>query len=308
MISVYRKTNHTNQISQENTLRQGSWINIINPTKEETKKAVEKFKLPLDFIQAALDEDERPRIDKENHTLLFIIRVAIKEEKTYKVIPLGIILTKDFVFTICRQETDVINDFIANKIKTFCTTKKVRFLLQIIKNTNKYYDRYVDEIDKLVNLTEKKLLYSHQNEEVIKFLELQKVMVYFNTAVVSNDKVFNKMIKSNLINIYEEDKELLEDLIVENKEVIETLAIFSNILANTMDAYASIVSNNLNVVMKFLTSFTIILSVPTIIASLYGMNVQLPFQTYPWAFWFTIFVSALLMLILVVIFNKKKYF
>lgn len=309
MITIFRKTSQSTKLETVDNLIGGCWVHMVNPTKTELAKFMKSHPVPEEFIHASLDEDERPRIDKDENCILIIIRVPNHSvEDQYGVIPLGIILNSTCIITVCQEDSKVMDDFIDDRIKTFLTTKKIRFLLQMIKNANRYFEKHVDSIEKYLDVSEKYLLKTYKNEEIAKLLRLQKAVMYFHTAVVANDKVFNKLISSKLINIYQEDKELLEDLIVDNQQIIETLSIFNNILSNTMDAYASIVSNNLNVVMKFLTSFTIILSIPTIIASFYGMNVPLPLASNPYSFMMTILASVLTMFGVAYIFARKQYF
>jgi len=308
MINIYRKTNQSQKI-ELNAPGVGSWVNVVSPTIKEINILKKKFSIPEDFVYSSLDEDERPHIDKIDDFTFVIIRTPIQcVDNVYKIVPLGIILSKTNLIIISSEKTVVLDDFINNSVKTFSTTKKFRFLLQIFKNNNKYFNRYVDCIEKYIDSTERVILQTHQNKEIAKFLQLQKTIMYFHTAVVTNNSVFNKLFSSNLVNIYQEDKELLEDIITDNEQVIETLSIFSNILSNTMDAYASIVSNNLNAVMKFLASFTIILSIPTIVAGFYGMNVALPFQNNPYIFISTVILSVCIMIGLIFYFIKNNYF
>jgi magnesium transporter len=308
MISIYRKTTSSDTIQFKELATRGDWVYIVEPKQDEITLLTEKYEIPPHFITASLDENERPRIDKENGHTLFIIRIPVIGPIGYEVIALGIIITKENIFTICAKENDVMADFSEGLIARFCTTKKLRFVLQIIKNANKYYDKYLHEIDKFIDVTEKQLLSSYKNEEVVKFLRMQKTAVYFNTAVVTNDKMMNKMITMKDFVMYDEDKDLLEDLIVETQELVETVNIYNNLLSSTMDAYTSIISNNLNDVMKFLTILTVFLSIPTIVGSLYGMNILLPFQEAPWAFWFVLGIAGALGLFLASLFYKRKYF
>ena len=192
-------------------------------------------------------------------------------------------------------------------MKNFYTTKKTRFIVQIFGKSNFYYQKYLDGIEKKINSIEKELLKSSRNEEIIQLLNIQKSLVYINTAVISNKKVLEKIIQGNFLKLYKEDEEMLEDIMVDNEQSIDMAGIYSKLLANTMDAYASIISNNLNIVMKFLASVTILMAIPTIIASFYGMNVKLPLQESPMAFMFTILISFALTFSAMFVFIKNKF-
>jgi magnesium transporter len=217
-------------------------------------------------------------------------------------------VTEECFITISLVENPVIMDFINKKIKGFFTYKKTRFALQILFHISTYYLRYLKQINRKTDDIEKELHQSMKNEELYAFLSLEKSLVYFTTSLKSNKIVLQKMLRLNHLKMYEEDKDLLEDVIIENTQAIEMAETYHSILTSMMNTFASVISNNLNIVMKFLTSITIILSFPTIVASIYGMNVDLPYQNNPHAFVGVIFVALLLSSITTIIFWKKKYF
>jgi magnesium transporter len=192
-------------------------------------------------------------------------------------------------------------------IKKFYTTKRTRFLIQILSRTNLYFIKYLDKIDNEITKAETGLRRLLKNEEVVRLFELQKILTYFQTAILANGNVLEYIVKGRIVKLYEEDEDLVEDIIIENKQALSMTVTYSKILSNTLDAYASIVSNNLNVVMKLLTSLTIILSIPTIIASFYGMNVGLPFQESPLAFFYTLLISLFISAVIAMIFLKKDW-
>ena len=265
----------------------GAWINLVCPSEEEIEEISAKTKLLPEYLRAALDEEEVSRIEAEEDQMLIIIDVPIAKEKdSYDTIPLGIVLNERYFVTVCLERNDVIDDFVGEHVKNFYTFKRTRFLFQIFFKTAILFLKYLRLIDRKTNDIERELHQSMKNKELIKLLSLEKSLVYFTTSLHANEKVMEKILrlrgKTNsevqLIKMYPEDEELLEDVLIENKQAIEMAHIYSNILSGMMDAFASIISNNLNIVMKFLASMTIVLALPTMIASFFGMNVPLPFQ------------------------------
>ena len=259
-----------------------------------------------------MDIEERARIDQEedDSTVLFIVDVPIIEKENdnilYTTIPLGMIVVRDDYFiTISSRRNKIIEDFEKNRIRNFATYKKSRFLLQILFSNSSYFLSYLKQINKETEITELKLKDSMQNKELLKMLSLEKSLVYFSTSLKANEVVMEKTMKGKMLKLYEEDEDLLEDAIIENKQAIEMGKIYSDILSGTMDAYASLISNNLNVVMKFLTSITLLIAVPTMISSFWGMNVNLPLSTNTIGFPIILAISIILTL-LVMWWLKKR--
>ncbi|MDQ1251496.1 MAG: magnesium transporter [Euryarchaeota archaeon] len=289
-------------------IEDGAWINLVNPNPQEILHISSSLNIPVEHIKAALDEEERSRIEVDEGCTIVLIDIPVpksdqKDVGIYYTIPLGIISTEHHIVTVSLKENYVINDFIERKTKTFYTYKKTRFLLQILYKTSKLYLQDLRHIDRTSDKVESKLHKSLKNQELIQLLELEKSLVYFSTSLKSNEMVLEKIQRFDLVKMYPEDAELLEDVIIENKQAIEMANIYSNILTGTMDAYASVISNNLNIVMKFLTSVTIILAIPTMVASFFGMNVANPLENIPHAFaiifLFTMFFSVILALTMV---------
>lgn len=283
-----------------------SWIHMVAPTAREIKQVSSATGINTDFLSAALDEEERSRIEAEDDQVLVIVNVPVAqlqdESLPFDTLPLGIVLTRSVIVTVCLRGDTLVEDFFQNRVKGTNANKRTRFLLQILFRIASTYLRHLRQIDKLSNQIERRLHSSMRNEELIKLLNLEKSLVYFNTSLRSNEIVLEKLLRSRFVKLdpgdpesldtsrvlvmYPEDEDLLDDVITENKQAMEMGEIYSNILSGMMDAFASIISNNLNMVMKFLASITIILSVPTIITSFFGMNVGLPWQRlpYPWGF------------------------
>ena len=312
MLKIYNTDIETNEFSEIKEFKKGAWINLVNPSENEIKKVGENIGIQEDFIRDALDYEEKARIDKEedDNTTLFVVDVPITEKiegaETYTTMPLGMIVVRDdFFLTVSLKRNKIIESFEKRKIKNFQTYKKTRFIFQILYLNASYYLTYLKQINKETEIAEYILKNSMKNKELLKLLSLEKGLVYFTTSLKSNELVMEKTLRGKIVKLYEEDEEMLEDAITENRQAIEMAQIYSNILTGTMDAYASIISNNLNGVMKFLTSITIILAVPTMISSFWGMNVALPFEKSPIGF-VVMVVIAIIMTLAVTWWLKKK--
>lgn len=310
MVKMYRTDMKTNKFSKVNDFERGTWINMVNPNEGEIEEICEKLKIDSEFIKYPLDYEEKARIDKEDDVTLFIIDVPIIEEKEekklYTTMPLGMIVVRDdFFITVSLQETSIIKDFEKGKIKNFYTYKKTRFILQILYNNSSQFLSVLKQINKQSEATVFLLQKSMRNRELIQLLDLENSLVYIATSLRSNEIVMEKCLNGRIIKLYDEDEDILDDAIVENKQAIEMSKIYSDILNGTMDAYASIISNNLNGVMKFLTSITIILSIPTMVASFWGMNVEVPMQNNKLGF-LIIMIFSVLSAIIAMIWLKKK--
>ena len=312
LLKIYNTDIKTNEFKEIKEFKKGSWINLVNPSEAEIKKVCESIKIQEDFIRDALDYEEKARIDKEedDDTILFVVDVPVfeKEEDSeiYSTMPLGMIVVRDeFFLTVSLRKNKIIESFEKRKIKNFQTYKKTRFIFQILYLNSSYYLNYLKQINKETEIAENVLKNSMRNKELLKMLSLEKSLVYFTTSLKSNELVMEKTLRGKIIKLYDEDEEILEDAITENRQAIEMAQIYSNILNGTMDAYASIISNNLNGVMKYLTSVTIILAVPTMVSSFWGMNVGLPFQNNVMGFWIMLLISVVLTVIVTWWLNKK---
>lgn len=313
MIKLYKTDIQTNEFQKTDQIEKGIWINLINPTEKEITEICEKTNIEPEFIKYPLDYEEQARIDQEDDITLFVIDVPIIEkdddEKIYTTMPLGMIVVRDDYFiTVSLKSHKLLEDFEKGKIKSFYTYKKTRFIFQIFFANSSYYLGLLKQINKETEIVEDKLKESMKNKEVIEMLNLEKSLVYFTTSLRANEVVMEKTLRGKILKLYEEDEDILEDAIVENKQAIEMSKIYSDILSGTMDAYASLISNNLNTVMKFLAAITIVLSFPTMIASFFGMNVQLPFQQTPYGFLLVILISALVAIITTIWLKKKDMF
>lgn len=289
----------------------GSWIDLVSPTEEELEWVSNELHVPMDLLRAPLDEEEKSRVEIEDdltHVIVDIpVLVRTETEQGYDTIPLGMLVHPDCFVTTCLRPNPILGDFERGSIRSFATFKKTRFLFQILQQVSAFYLRYLGRIDRETDKLERELRASMKNAEIFDLLYLQKSLVYFTTSLRSNEAVLTKLLRTKSIKMYEEDEDLLEDVIVENRQASEMARIYTYILTGMMDAFTSVISNNLNRVMKLLTSLTIILSIPTIVAAFYGMNVGLPFQTYKHAFTLTIVIAFVISLAFALVFWRKRY-
>ncbi len=289
----------------------GSWIDLVSPTNEELQLVCNALQVPIDLLRAPLDEEEKSRIEVEEGLTQVIVHIPVlvrtESEQGYDTIPLGMMVHPDYFVTTCLRANPILGDFERGSIRSFATFKKTRFLFQILQQVSAFYLRYLGRIDRETDKLERELRASMKNAEIFDLLTLQKSLVYFTTSLRSNDAVLTKLLRTKSMKMYEEDEDLLEDVIVENRQASEMAKIYTDILTGMMDAFTSVISNNLNRVMKLLTSLTIILSIPTIVAAFFGMNVKLPFASYQHAFTLTIVIAFVISVAFAVVFWKKRY-
>lgn len=312
MITIYR-SGANGILESIDSIEHGAWINMVDPSKEEILLISQRLNIPQDFIRAALDEEEGSRIEFEDNATLVIVDIPFTEiddnSLTYDTYPLAIIYTEDIIITVCLKNSPVLLDFAQEKVPSFYTFKKARFMLQILYRVSNYYLLYLRQINKKSLLIEKTLYKSLRNRELIQLFALQKSLVYFSTSLKSNDLTLEKLLKQEILTQYDEDRDILEDVIIENKQAIEMCSIYDNVLQGTMNVFASIISNNQNQVMKYLTSVTIVISIPTLISGMLGMNVGgIPFFDHPNGFFNMCLIVTLITIAAIMYLSKKDMF
>lgn len=292
MIQIYKTIN--GKIREISDYEKNCWIKMTDPTEEEIERISTKYSIDEDYLQAALDRQETSRVEEDDDygcSLITINAPYLRDEKDeliYETIPIGIIETGICVITVCLEQISELNDFVENKIKNVFTNLKTKFILQIIYHVTASFVYYLRKINKKSSEVEAKLHVSFDNQQLFEMLDLEKSTVFFSTALKSNQLVVDKLERGRVIKLYEDDDELLEDIQVEIEQANTMCSIYSNILSGTMDAFASIISNNLNIVMKILTAITILMAIPTMVSSFYGMNVEgLPYPYFSFIFIFT---------------------
>lgn len=314
-------------ITEIGALEAGCWVSAVAPTESEISLLETKLGVDRDFIRSALDEEETSRIENEEGQTLIVLDYPVAEKSqpknigkgklhnrrgedddtiTYYTTPMSIILTLSNVITVSLKENPILDDFANNVVKNVKTQFKTRFIFSIMLRVAGKYLQYLKQIDKISNYVENQLHKSMKNKELIQLLGLEKSLVYFSTSLKSTETVLEKVLRGRVIKLYEEDQDLLEDVLIEVKQAIEMSNIYTNILSSTMETCGSLISNNLNIVMKVLTIITIVMEVPTIVFSFYGMNVGgLP---YAGSIYFPIGISVVLAVLAGIILSKSKFY
>lgn len=310
MLSIHKTID--GKMTKINAVEEGCWVNLVHPSEDELTTVAATLAVDLDFLRAAMDEEETSRIDSEgDNTLIIVDTPSMERDETgvvYSTIPMGIIVTKKHIITVCLKETSVVRDLQDGLVKGLRTEMRTRFILNILLLVAKRYLQYLKQIDKTYNYMERQLYKSQRNKELIQLLDLEKSLVYFNTSLKANEVTLEKILRGKIVTLYEEDHDLLEDVLIEVRQAIEMAQIYSDIISGMMDAFASVISNNLNVIMKVLTSITILMTVPNIVFGFYGMNITgagLPLAQF---FWFPLVLSIVIILVLAVILKKKDLF
>ncbi len=299
-------------LEQTDTISGCCWVNLVDPTDQELARIQDELGILPEFLRYPLDEEEISRVEREEEQMLIVVRIPDPrtdgEMVRYETIPLGIVVVEDVIITVSLKENPVLQQLAESRDANRLFSDKVRFLFHIFLRIASNYLRHLRYIDRLITEYEEELHRSLRNKELIKLLNLEKSLVYFNTSLRANDLVMARLQSGRYLPISEENEDILEDAQIENQQAIEMAKIYGDILSGMMDAYASVISNNLNIVMKFLTAVTIVLMLPNLVASIYGMNVHLPFQDSPHAFAITMGFSFVLSGIVVYIFIKKRMF
>jgi magnesium transporter len=312
MIQFFKNINH--QTIEVDRPENGTWVNLLPPLRQqEFSQLSEELDIPLDYLTDSLDIDERARFDEEENVKLIVIKTptennSFNESDAYYItIPICIILTHHQIVTVNSFENGAIKKFL-NTFQNRHPDKKNLMVLKIFEKITQTYMEYLKEINQRRNIMEQKLYDSNRNEELLELMRIQKSMVYFVTALRSNELLLLKLARTNFLGLNDEEKELLDDLAVDMSQALEMANIYTNILSSTLDAFASIISNNMNNVLKRLTSITIILSLPALVTGIYGMNVPIPYSGSRYAFYIPILLSIGISIIISWYFMKKKWF
>jgi magnesium transporter len=292
----------------------GSWINAADPTPEEIAFLTEEIEIFPDLINYSLDLDEMARIerdDDEGYTFILLRIPHFQGENVdvpYATIPLGIIIVGGVVVTVCRHETDILKPLLNGKYRGLKTGKRYRFVLYLFLEAAIRYLNHLRDINKATEALEDQLQKSTRNREVLELVKYQKSLTYFATALRSNEVMMERVQRMKLFNQYDEDADLLEDVLTENQQAIQMTSIATEILSGMMDAFASIISNNVNSVMKLLTALTIVVSMPTIVSSFFGMNVSIPYGNHPLAYLGILGLTIIMTVAITFIFYKRDWF
>jgi len=309
MLSIYK--NSGQGLERLESVANGSWVHAVDPTPEEVRKLIE-WGMDADYVNYSLDQDEMARMERDEDYTFILLRIPYFQgphvDVPYITMPLGIYILGNLVFTICRYDSDIFKVLSNGKYRGLKTGKRYRLALYIFLETSVRYLNCLREINRTTSVLEDQLQASTRNREVLELLKYQKSLTYFATALRSNEVMMERVQRVQLFNHYEEDQELLEDVLTENQQAIQMTNINTEILSSMMDAFASIISNNLNGVMKALAALTIILNLPAIVAAFYGMNVRLPGEGHPLAFLVVLGISIVFTAIATFVFYKRDWF
>jgi magnesium transporter len=314
MITYLKKQNGS--LVQLPNIEPGCWINIYGPfNNEETQRLSEQLSIDIDFISDSLDIEERSRYESEDGVDLIVLKTPVRNkgitdsEAIYITIPIGIIRTSDNIITISPYRNPVLDFYMETPPRNFDPHDVEALILNVFEKNVMMFQDFLKNLNNRRYAYEKELYNSSKNEDLKSLLNIQKSLIYFVTNIRSNELMMMKIQRSNFLRIRDEDKlDTLNDIIIENSQAQQMSEMYSNILNGTMDTFASIISNNLNGVMKRLTSVTIVLMVPTLIASFYGMNVELPYEHHPYSFVIVFSMSIILSFAMTVYFVKRKWF
>jgi magnesium transporter len=307
MIRCFISKNSGKGVQEIAKPKAGCWVHLEAPDAEEIAKISEVCDLPEEFVIKALDEEETAHIDAEGDTKLIVIdipKLSEEENGELATVPLSLFYNDNYIVSVCGAPTSVLLDFFEGRIKNIQTQKQTGLIYQIMYNTSTRFLYYLRQIDKTSDSIQKSLAKSMQNKELMQLLEIQKTLVFFSSSLTANHSVIQRC----LVKATGEEKELLEDVLIENRQALEMCSVYREIIKNSMDAFASVVNNNQNTVMKFLTAVTIILSIPMVIAGLWGMNTSVPYEGTLWGFWAVTGVSGVVSAVCAWIMAKKRMF
>lgn len=306
MIKFYYRNVKEKKVKTSSRFKAGVWIYVENPSDKELERLSQKYKLDKNLLKDALDQYEVPRMELENGITYIFTRVPHYEEDVITTIPLLIAISPEFILTLSSKRLEPLEIFRNNQIE-FYTTQKTKFFIQIFSAINRKYSHLLTKIERGV-MGAKVRLEKIKNKDIVQLVNFEEILSDFLTALIPTNNTLQKLLAGGYLKLYEEDRNLIEDLFLDNRQLIETCKTVLKSIVNIRDAYSTIMTNNLNQIIKFLTALTIILTVPTIISSFYGMNVKLPLQDAWWAFWAISALVLVIISILVIIFVKNKWF
>ncbi len=289
------------------------WVQMIDPSEDECEKLSGELDVDIDDVKAALDEEESSRIELQDGYTLILVDIPtteIRHEKQmYTTIPLGIILTQDVIVTVCTEDTQVLRNFVENRVKEFSTKKRLHFVYQILYRTAAIYQMDLRVIDKKRTEIEERIGDHTKDVDLIDLHELESTLVYFATSLRANGVVLDRLTRYKRLEQYPEDKELLGDVIVENRQAIEMTSIYRDIINGTRELMSAVLDNRLNNVMKYLTSITMVMAIPTVISGIYGMNVDerwMPLSDTPYGFLIICGITVIICIATMIFLRKKK--
>lgn len=312
MIQYFKNVSH--KTIQTDKAEIGTWVNVLPPLKkEEFTELSNELNIPIDFLTDSLDIDERTRFEEEDNVRLVVLKTptennSFNESDAYYItIPICIILTHNQIVTVNSFENPAMKKFLST-FQNRHPDKRNMMVLKIFEKVVQNFMEYLKEINHRRNLIEQKLYDASKNEQLLQLMRIQKSLVYFVTALRSNELLFMKLERTNFLGLNDDEKEFLGDLIVDNSQALEMANIYTNILSSTLDAFASIIANNQNEVLRKLSVITIVLSFPILISSLFGMNVPSGFEHSKYAFYIVAILSLIIALVIGLFFVRKRFY
>ena len=282
------------RITEINEFSEGCWVNMVHPSSDELAQIAKAAEVEEEFVRAALDPEESSRVDMEDEQLLMIVDIPMVEKsgQLFSTIPMGIVVAKSAVITVCLEDSIILRSIAEGAVKGVHTALRTRFVFQILLRIAGRFLKNLRMIERDFTRIEKRLYDSLKNEELIQLLGLSKSLVYFSSSLKGNEVTMEKVLRGRVLKLYEDDRDILEDALIEVRQAIEMASIYSNIMAGTMDAYASVVSNNLNIIMKVLTILTIIMTIPNIVFGFFGMNIGEGRIPGDWVWWMPLAITV----------------
>ena len=305
MIKIYRRTLKEEKITEQEKLSVGCWVKATLSDEKDFEFFEKNTPIKKEFLEDAKDPYEMPRIEREGGVLYIFLRTPLEENRHLKTYPLLLAIDEKNFYTISPKDFPFFKKFLEGKVQIF-TTQTARFLIQVLIEITLSFEEHLKKLSKEISWKKEKLK-KLRNEDIIFLVEMEEVLSDFSTSLVANISVIEKILTGKFISLYKEDEDLIEDLLIDTRQTQDFCKTNLKRVINIREAYSTILSNNLNQIIKFLTAMTIILTVPTIISSIYGMNVALPFGESPFAFFYIMFLTLLLCTLLIFIFLKKNW-
>ncbi|BCX15947.1 MAG: magnesium transporter [Candidatus Parcubacteria bacterium] len=305
MINYYFRSLKDEGIKRIDHQRKGCWIEVVDPSEEEINFLSQELGLDKGHLTDALDVYESPRLEIEGGDVYVFLRVPFSSESMVHTLPVLFVLTENWVVTVVSRQIPLFDDFLSGKINVF-TTQKSKFLVQLFLKVNSLFRNFIDIIGKNIWLRQGKIMRISE-EDIVSFVQWEEILNDFINSLVPTTAIYKLLLSKQYLKFFKEDKDLIEDLLLSSEEILDICKTKIKAMVNLREAYSTLMTNNLNRAIKFLTAITIVFTVPTIIASLWGMNVKLPFQDHPLAFLFIIGITFVIALLLFKLFSKKDW-